>query len=298
MQKNQSKAVAFGLLAVLLWSTVATAFKLGLQTHTPLQLLAIASAVSWALLAAVALYRQGLATVVSVWRSHPLRYLTLGAMNPFLYYLVLFKAYDLLPAQQASTLNYTWGLVMSLLAVPLLKQPLTRHDMGALLLGYTGAVVIATKGQVLDLQFDSLTGVGYALVSTVIWALYWLFSARDKAPAEVGLLLSFTVGTPIVWAVCIATDGLAPWSVHSWIGVYIGVFEMGLTFLIWMTAINLAERTSHVSNLIFLNPFLALLVINKVLGEAIHSATYVGLVMILLAVGWQQLAGRRERRAS
>ena len=32
-----------------------------------------------------------------------------GLLNPCLYYLVLFKAYELLPAQQAQALNYSWA---------------------------------------------------------------------------------------------------------------------------------------------------------------------------------------------
>ena len=34
----------------------------------------------------------------------------MGLFNPFLYYLVLFKAYDLLEAQEAGTLNYIWPI--------------------------------------------------------------------------------------------------------------------------------------------------------------------------------------------
>ena len=41
----------------------------------------------------------------------------LGLVNPFLYYLVLFKAYDLLPAQEAQAINYTWALMLAFLSV-------------------------------------------------------------------------------------------------------------------------------------------------------------------------------------
>ena len=44
-------AVRLGLGAVLLWSTVATAFSLSLEYWTPLQLVTIAASVSWCLFA-------------------------------------------------------------------------------------------------------------------------------------------------------------------------------------------------------------------------------------------------------
>lgn len=43
---NERRALGFGLSAVLLWSTVATAFKLTLAEFTPIQMLTIASIVS------------------------------------------------------------------------------------------------------------------------------------------------------------------------------------------------------------------------------------------------------------
>lgn len=43
---NERRALGFGLSAVLLWSTVATAFKLTLAEFTPIQMLCIASIVS------------------------------------------------------------------------------------------------------------------------------------------------------------------------------------------------------------------------------------------------------------
>ena len=42
-------------------------------------------------------------------------------------------------------------------------------------------------------------------------------------------------------------------------GVYIGLFEMGITFLVWLKALKNAKTTAHVVNLIYLVPFLSLL---------------------------------------
>jgi uncharacterized membrane protein YwaF len=35
----------------------------------------------------------------------------LGFLNPFFYYVILFKAYELLLAQEAQPLNQTWAVV-------------------------------------------------------------------------------------------------------------------------------------------------------------------------------------------
>ncbi|GAA0792686.1 DMT family transporter [Marinobacterium sediminicola] len=294
-EKSQSRAFVLGLSAVLLWSTVATAFKLSLQQMSPLQLLAWAGLFSTGVLAAGVSWQQKWRELATQWRQRPLFYLGLGALNPALYYLVLFRAYDLLPAQQAQALNYTWALTLALLAVPLLKQKLQRVDLLAMLLGYGGALVIATRGNLLTLEFDSVPGVALALFSTLIWALYWILNARAEGSPAVSLLLCFLCGTPLVW-------GLMLWQgesmLPSWQGLlgaaYVGLFEMGLTFMLWLGAMRAATHVSRISNLIFLSPFLSLVFIYFLLDEPVAPATFIGLGLIVLAVVWQQRAARSE----
>ncbi len=294
-EKSQSRAVVLGLSAVLLWSTVATAFKLSLQQMSPLQLLGWAGLFSTAVLALGVSWQRGWQELAAQWRQRPLFYLALGVLNPAFYYLVLFSAYDLLPAQQAQALNYTWALTLALLAVPLLKQKLQRTDLLAMLLGYGGALVIATRGELLALEFDSLAGVVLALFSTLIWALYWIFNTRADGSPAVSLLLCFLCGTPLVW-ILMAWQGEL--QLPAWQGLlgaaYVGLFEMGLTFMLWLGAMRAATHVSRISNLIFLSPFLSLVFIHFLLHEPIAPATFIGLGLIVIAVVWQQRAARSE----
>jgi len=294
-EKSQSRAMLLGLSAVLLWSTVATAFKLSLQVMTPLQLLAWSGLFSTLVLAACVSWQGRWRELLQHGRKRPGLYLLLGALNPALYYLVLFRAYDLLPAQQAQALNYTWALTLSLLAVPLLKQRLQRVDLLAMALGYFGALVIATRGQLLSLQFDSTLGVALALGSTLIWALYWILNTRAEGSPAVSLLLCFLCGTPLIWALMLWQSGVHWPGPQGLLGaLWVGVFEMGLTFMLWLGAMRAATHVSRVSNLIFLSPFLSLVFIYLFLNEAIAPATFVGLALIVAAVLLQQRARRLE----
>lgn len=288
-ESDQRHAMLLAIAAVILWSTVATAFKLSLQFMTPTQLLAWAGAVSTGVLAVFVTVQGRWSEVMDTLRDQPLHYLSLGALNPCFYYLVLFRAYDLLPAQQAQALNYTWALTLSLLAVPLLGQRLTARDLVALLVGYSGAVVIATRGDLFELQFDSGAGVALALGSTVLWALYWIFNTRASAPAAVTLFLCFALGTPLVWLVMLLEGTAVMPGVYGLAGaLYVGVFEMGITFMLWLAAMRRAVHVSRIGNLIFLSPFLSLFFINAFLGEAIVPATWIGLLLIVAGVVIQQ----------
>jgi drug/metabolite transporter (DMT)-like permease len=71
--------------------------------------------------------------------------------------------------------------------------------------------------------------------------------------------------------------------------VYIGLFEMGVTFLLWLKALKLSKTTAHVANLIYLTPFLSLLVISIAVGEKILLSTVIGLVFIVGGIILQKL---------
>ena len=82
-------AVALALTAVLLWSTVATAFKFALQNLDPVQLVFQASLVSLVFFTAVAAVRGRLERILrSPFRIY-LRSAGLGLLNPLAYYLLL-----------------------------------------------------------------------------------------------------------------------------------------------------------------------------------------------------------------
>lgn len=293
--KNPRRALAYGLATVLMWSTVATAFKLALRRFEPTQLLLVSTLVSIAFLAAVAAARGLLLAAAAALRARPLFYLGLGLINPCLYYLTLLEAYDRLPAQQAQPLNYTWAITLTLLSVPLLGQRIRRTDWIACALGYLGVIVISTRGDVFALDFDDPVGVALALTSTVLWALYWIGNTRDPAEPVVGLLLCFVCGLP---GVVVANALLSDFALGDLLGLagaaYIGLFEMGLAFVLWLLALKNAENTARVSNLIFIAPFVSLYLIATVLGEEIHRSVYVGLALIVAALVTQQFGKRAD----
>ncbi|PLX96699.1 MAG: EamA family transporter [Desulfuromonas sp.] len=293
--KNQRLAYVYGLAAVLLWSTMASAFKLSLRVLTPVELLLYAVLTSCGVLFAM-LCLQGKLTLLKQLSWRDLRpSLGLGLLNPVLYYLILFKAYDLLPAQQAQPLNYTWAITLSLLSIPLLGQKVSRRELLAIAISYLGVVVISTKGSLLALRFESPFGVALALISTIFWALYWIYNARDERDPVLGLFLNFICGLPLIFLSLLVTEPLRLPPVSGLLGAgYIGLFEMGITFVFWLKAMKLSINSARIANLIFLSPFLSLVFIHFLVGEEILPATLVGLALIVCGVLVQQWRGKRH----
>lgn len=295
---KDKKALIFALIAVGMWSTVATAFKVALQYLQPAQLLL------WAAIFSIVV----LSTVISVqgkwselghlsakeWGAS----IVYGALNPALYYMVLFAAYDLLPAQEAQALNYSWALTLAFLSVPFLGQKLRLQDLFAGLVCYGGVLVIATRGDVLGLEFSNLPGVGLALFSTLIWAGYWILNTKDKREPIIGLMLNFVMALPILLLIN-AYLGLLVLPDLKGIAAaaYVGVFEMGLAFVCWLSAMRLTSQTAKISNLIFLSPFISLILIYFLLGETIYPSTLIGLGFIIGGLLIQQHKSAAQKAA-
>ena len=288
-------ALACGLGAVGLWSTMATAFKWALEFSSPMQLIAIAVTVSWLFFAARLVYQGKLSQLKTISGGTLCRCFALGCLNPVLFYWVLFTAYDLLPAQDAMAINYTWGLTLPFIAACFSRVLPSFTEASLALLSYVGILIIVTDGNLTSFEFDNVTGVALAIGSTVLWGLSWVLNKliveRANVDAELALLLNFTTAVPILW-VTLSITGTLP-SLNSGTvlgGIYIGLFEMGVAFVLWMKAMQLTDTPIRVSSLIFLAPPLSLVFIATVLGESVATSTLVGLVFILVGLAGQQVA--------
>ena len=275
---DERRALLLGLVATACWSTVATGFKLGLRLVEPVQLLLLGTLVSTLVFWCAALPRFRFRLPA---RSIGIAALV-GAMNPCAYYIVLFEAYDRLPAQIAQPLNYTWAITLAILAWPVLGQRLAIRSLAGILLSYAGVVVLLTQGRLDRPPEIDWTGVALALGSTLVWASYWLTNTRVSID-PIGLMAwSFTFGSLFVGALCLLGPGLPPLTGEiAFYALWVGLIEMGITFLVWQRALRLTQNAGRIGQLIFLAPFLSFLLIGSVLEEAIHATSLIGLAVIV-----------------
>lgn len=287
--KNNNIALIYAALAVLCWSTVAVAFKLSLRYLSAAQLLFIANhTASLALIIQVILNKKSGQFFTQSIRQI-INSLILGLLNPFFYYLILFKAYSLLPAQVAQPINFIWPVMLVLLSLLLLKQKTRLITFAAMAISFSGVFLLSLQGSFTGLKIHQPFGVFLALLSSVIWALYWILNLKDKRDDQVRLLTSFLFSSAFITLWCIiagelkniSTTGILP-------AVYTGLFEMGITFVFWIKALQYATSTARVSNLIYITPFISLIFIHIVLHETIYFTSVAGLVLIITGIIIQQ----------
>jgi drug/metabolite transporter (DMT)-like permease len=292
--QNQTKAYLMTMVAVICWGTAASAFKLALQYVSPYILLVYSVLVSTIALFVILLAQAKLSALKNVSRQQLGKCALLGLINPFLFYTVIFKAYALLPGQIAMSINFGWPLVLTLLSVPILKQQLTKAQLFAVVISFVGAIIIATKGQFTG--FGDVSRLGLILVSgsTVIWSTFWLLNARDGSDPVIKLFLGFCFGLCYALIFSPFFGGLLVPELKAFGPlVYIGLFEMGITFVLWLTALQLSSTAARVSNLIYISPFLSLVFLRLVIGEQIHPATFIGLFLIVGSILFQEMQANK-----
>lgn len=289
--KNQKKAYIYALIAILFWSTIASAFKLTLEYMDYVQILLYSSFVSTSVLWLLIINQGKTALLYRITLKDSLYAAFRGFLNPFLYYLVLLKAYTILRAQEAGTLNYIWPVTLVLLSIPLLKQKIGWLSIVAIFISFSGILVISTEGNIDTFSFREPYGVFLALISSIFWALYWILNIKDKKDEILKLFLNFGFGTVFIFLYVLFFHGFSlPNSKGIMGAAYIGIFEMSLTYFLWLMGLRFSENTAKVSNLVYLSPFISLIIIDLVLMEEILVSTFAGLSLIVAGIIIQHFA--------
>jgi drug/metabolite transporter (DMT)-like permease len=289
------KSYIYALLAIFFWSTIPTAFKICLSELAILPMLTIAAIISAIALFIILLAEGKLKLLGKNSGKDLVNSALLGLINPFLYYLILLKAYQLLPAQVAQPLNMIWPIILVFLSVPVLKQKIEPRSFVALFISFAGVYIISSQGKLFSTGHSDIKGVILATGSSVFWAFYFILNVRDKRDEAVKLFLNFFSGS-IYLIVALCTTGKWPETIGlkgTISAVYIGLFEMGITFFFWLKALQMASTTDKISNLVYLAPFLSLIFVHFILHEPVFYTTPAGLLLIITGILIQNR--KRER---
>ena len=288
--ERQTKAYIYAGVTILFWSTVATAFKIGLRYLDYLHLLFFSAFFSLLILVMIAAFQGKLGQIRTFGVRQFLQSALLGVLNPFLYYVFIFKAYSLLPAQVAQPLNTIWPIVLVFLSVPLLKQKVSVRSYAALFISFAGVYLISSQGKPLAFHVDSPAGIILALGSSLIWSSFWIYNVKDKRDEVVKLVLNFFFALLYISAAILLIEGFHRPPVEGVLAcMYIGTFEMGLGFYFWLRALQLTRSADSISNLVYLAPFGSLVLIHLIVGETIYWTTFLGLILIVGGIIYHKL---------
>ena len=133
--------------------------------------------------------------------------------------------------------------------------------------------------------------------SSFFWALYFIFNVKDKRDESVKLFTNFSIAAIFLLTACIVTGNITPAvSLKGLVAsVYVGLFEMGITFFFWLRALQLAKTSDKISNLVYLAPFVSILFLHFIVKEPVYYTTPAGLLLIISGIYIQNSKNKKRR---
>lgn len=295
---SNNKSILLAGAAVLSWSTVATAFKVALSYLTHFEMLLVASVTSLLIFSIVLTVQRRWGSVASLPGRTWGYFALLGLLNPVAYYLVLFKSYDLLPAQVAQPVNYFWPIFLLVLLVLFAKQRIPAKKYIGMFISLGGLVLISAGGGQMGNLDISPFGLFLGLMSAVLWATYWMVNNRNshKADATIACFMSFLFGSVylVIAALFVGVELNTLPGILS--GMYVGAFEMGIPFICFGLAMRTTGNPALINQLCYLSPFLSLFFVSAILGEQIVPTTYIGLSLIVAGIVFNEYFAKSKIR--
>lgn len=282
--KDSSKSIIFIAIAVMSWSTVATVFKIGLRHYSNYELILISATTALVVFSLIISFQKKWSLIKSISRNDWLLLAFKGLLSPAGYYLILFKAYELLPAQVAQSINYSWAIVLTLLLSLFMRQRIPALKFLGMAISLAGVVLISLgtgsfSGGVVKL---SILGLVLAFISSFVWATFWILNRKSKNIDHVlALFVSFLFGVVYLIVGSLFVD-IQLFSLTGFTSsIYIGLFEMVVPFIFFGLALKKTDNPALINQLCYLSPFISLFIIQSVLGEHIYLTTFVGLFLII-----------------
>lgn len=293
MKKSQ-QAFIYAALSVILWGTIPTAFKIALQELSIVTMLGITTLVSLGVLLTIVAASGKIRLLKEMSGREIMWSALLGLVNPVAYYLILLAAYSRLPGQVAQPINMIWPIVLVFFSIPLLHQRIPSRSFIALAVSLAGVYIISSQGSPLHPGRSDSTGVLLALASSILWALYFVLNARNRRDEAVKLTASFFFGA-IYMIIIMSFSGSFSEAVSlrgAAASIYCGFFEMGITFWMWLRAMQLAETTDRISNLVYFAPVISIILLHFIIAEPVYYTTLIGLLLITASVFFQNRTGK------
>lgn len=211
-------------------------------------------------------------------------YLLSGCVGFFIYVILFTKGTGMVTSATGSIVIAMVPVFTAFLASFFYKEKLKTYQWFAIGIEFVGILVLT----LMNGTFSINEGVLWLLVAALCLATYNLLQRKltKKYSAIEASTYSIFVGTLFL---CIFLPSSIEPTIHAPIEhiIYVlilGVFSSALAYIAWAKAISMAEKTTYVSNYMFVTPFLTTILGFVMMDEIPDKATLLGGIIILIGL--------------
>lgn len=211
-------------------------------------------------------------------------YLLSGCIGFFIYVILFTKGTGMVTSATGSIVIAMVPVFTAFLASFFYKEKLKTYQWFAIGIEFIGILVLT----LMNGTFSINEGVLWLLVAALCLATYNLLQRKltKKYSAIEASTYSIFIGTLFL---CIFLPSAIEPTIHAPIEhiIYVlilGIFSSALAYIAWAKAISMAEKTTYVSNYMFVTPFLTTILGFVMMGEIPDKATVLGGIIILIGL--------------
>ena len=279
MHNSYIKGNLFGLITILLWSSLAL-FTVFSGNIPPFELLFLSFFV--ASIIGLFMMRKQNKRVKDLFKI-PIKVYFIGVFGLFGYHFFYFLAIKNAPAVEANLINYLWPLLIVLFSSFLPNEKIKWYHLVGTLLALLGAFLLVSKGGSLEFEKRYLLGYIYALIAALIWSSYSVISKTlSHIPnfAVTGfciLTASFSFVAHLIFETTVYPNVIQFTS-----AILLGLGPVGGAFYLWDFAVKNAD-IKILGSLSYLAPLLSTLLL-VIVGIATMNI-YIALACFFIIFG-------------
>lgn len=278
------KDYIYAFVSIFLWSTTATVTKLLLGNLNSMQILFISSLFAFIFLLIVNLIKGNLKGIKEYKVKDYLQIFVIGSLGTFLYNLFLYLGINTLEASQAFIINYLWPIMTVVFACIVLKEKMTLRKGIAILLSFIGVIIVTAKGDLLNINKNSIIGATYGVLAAVSYGLFSVLNKKKGYNKYLSMMLYYLSSFIISLVYIVTSKNTIALELGQVAGlIWIGIFTSAIAFTSWALALEKGD-TAKISNLAYITPFISLLWTTLILKEQFNIFSVIGLIVIVLGI--------------
>ena len=286
------KEYAMAAFSIFCWGTMAPVSKILLSGLSNMEVLFYGSAIAAIVLLLVILLSGKWRLFCQYTVKDYLQLFNIGFVGYFLYSAFYYHGLTVLPAQVACILNYLWPILTVCLSCLLLKESFSSAKFLALLLSFTGVIVVTFQpGANTSLNSSSLTGYICCIVAAFLYALFNVLNKKKGGSQLINMFVYISISAVFAFFCCLRT-GFSPISGSQIAGLlWLGIFIDAAGFLLWAMALQ-AGNSATIANFAYATPALSIFLSCLLLDEPIYLTSFIGLGFILCGFFLQMYLSR------
>jgi len=287
LEASQNPFVLMPIL-LLMWGSLAAISKLLLNRLDSYQVLFFMYGIGVIAFSVIFLFKGQLRSL-SAWKfSEIILLLSCGTLT-FLYDFFYLKSLELIPAVEASMLNYLFPILIVLLAIPIHKEKLNRYKIISIAMGFMGTILLITKGDLASINFTNLQGDIFAVLAAISWGLFTNLIKKNQKDVLVSTFFITIIAFALSVAAMLSSSRfILPQSTDLYGVVWLSMSNIVLGFFLYFRALKYSPA-SLIASFTFFTPFVTLVFIVLLLGEKLTLTDCLAAVLIIFSVPIQKV---------